>query len=89
MSFSDKACRWITDRVQEGRGAVVFSLEESAGLIGVWIGEEESAPALGCGEDAVSAIMDAMRRGASLPNNSLKPTRPKRGNMPKKVSRAA
>lgn len=54
--------KWITRKVQEGRGAVVFGLEENDGMVGVWIGGGENDPALGCGDDAFEAVLEAMKR---------------------------
>lgn len=65
MSDADKVCKWITDKVEEGRGAVVFSLEENAGYVGVfWAGEDER-PALGIGENAIEAVLDAISKEAA------------------------
>ena len=65
MSDADKVCKWIADKVKEGRGAVVFALEENAGYVGVfWAGEDER-PALGVGEDAIGAVLDAIGKEAA------------------------
>lgn len=66
MSDTKKVCKWITDKVEEGRGAVTFCLEENDGMIGVWIGEPvEHERALGYGNDAFEAVLDAIRREAT------------------------
>lgn len=58
---ADKVCEWITSKVEEGRGAVMFCLEEHAGYIGVWIGDaKEGRTALGTGEDVIEAILMVM-----------------------------
>lgn len=58
-------CKWITDNANEGHGAVEFSLESSAGMIGVWVGVgDEHEQALGYGDDAFEAVSDAIRREA-------------------------
>lgn len=63
---AEKVCKWITNRVEEGRGAVVFSLEENDGLVGVWIGEPaEHERALGYGDDVIEAVLDAIRHEAT------------------------
>ena len=65
MEQSEKICKWITDKVNKGRGAVVFSLEENDGLVGVWIEPiREHEGALGYGGDVFEAVLDAMNRDA-------------------------
>ena len=71
MSDASKVCRWITRKVEEGRGAVVFSLEEGIGLIGVWVGEDEG-PALGVGDNAIEAVLRAIGKEAA--QHSIEPT---------------
>lgn len=59
----EKVLNWITAKVAEGRGAVIFAQEENAGLVGVWIGDHDEK-ALGVGETAEEAVWDAMRQEA-------------------------
>jgi hypothetical protein len=66
MLSKQKVCKWITDKVEEGRGAVIFSLEENNGMVGVWVGDpEEHERALGYGDDVVSAVLDAIGKEAA------------------------
>lgn len=66
MTETDKICQWITEQAQSNR-PLVFCIEDHAGLIGVFAGcVDEGEPALGVGEDAFSAVLDAMRQSAQL-----------------------
>lgn len=62
---TDRALHWITQKTLQGRGAVVFSLEENNGWIGVWIGpgDDEHEPGLGYGSSAEEAVLDAIVKG--------------------------
>jgi len=61
MTKEEIVCKWITDKTKDGRGAVLFSLEENNGYIGVWVGEpDEHEPALGYGNDITEAVLDAL-----------------------------
>jgi hypothetical protein len=65
MLSEQKVCKWITNKVEEGRGAVIFCLEENNGFIGVWVGDAgEHEKALGYGDDIVSAVLDAIGKEA-------------------------
>jgi hypothetical protein len=64
MTPEEFVCKWINDKTNEGRGAVIFSLDEH-GELGVWIGEiEEGKQSLGWGSNVVEAVMHAASRDA-------------------------
>jgi len=69
MFDETKVCQWITAKTQEGRGAVVFCLEENNGFVGVWVGEpSEHEKALGYGDNVVEAVLDAISKEAAEPS---------------------
>lgn len=60
MTAEETVCKWIDKKVQEGCGAVVFSLDEG-GTVGVWIGEPaKDEPAIGYGDSIVDAVLEAI-----------------------------
>lgn len=66
MSNAERICEWITQKVNEGRGAVVFGLEEYAGMVGVWVDNGNGKEGeFGYGDDAFDAVLDAISRDGS------------------------
>jgi hypothetical protein len=60
-TISSDALAWLTARVYDGRGAIVFGLTES-GDVGVFPAYPEDSPALGRGDTASEAIANAYHR---------------------------
>lgn len=56
------ALDWLTDKIEEGKGALVFSMTEE-GHIGLFVGDD--GPCLGIGGSALEAVGDAASKEPS------------------------
>lgn len=65
MNDAEIACKWITEKVKEGRYGLEFSQTDYDGSIGVFIaGGNENETALGTGDTCEDAVLDAISRSA-------------------------
>ena len=63
--LTEKAFEWLTEKVYEGNGALMFSTTEN-GNIGLFIGGDETATALACGDEVLDTLIDAYERSQKV-----------------------